>query len=745
MKNKKFATVMLTAVMACMVAVSGCSKTDSGGDDGGNNGVVNGGKNQTGNYQNEGYAYVPAISLQKIETDVYDGGEMMVNRMACFVRGTKTYMVVNTWQNGSGQNSVVIKDTQTGEQTATSIDSGEYTKYFNAVNGFAAYDSSKGLLSLYDDNWELTGTVGIGSAMNESVTGNATACRSVVVDNGGNTALIFDRKVLYFDKEYNLTRSISLPDNVSEAFELIASGDGRWYVVCNMRGDTSSLVHEGIYELDMQGGAFSGALDVPYDVSSNSAVYLSMNTIADSGFYAHGKNNIYRYDENTKQFDKLFCPGDYGINIDQRTAFGVGEDGSFCIVNPGAFTTDMEYEIATASRVPASQVKERTELVLGALGISSSVYQPILNFNKYNQEYYVKIKDYRDGVDDYEVARQNFYNDFINGVGADIFYVYDGDEGIDLANLGDKGLVANLYDFIDGDEELSREDFVPNLLKQMEQTDGKLYALYFEPQITFFAGKASIFGDMESWNYTDLLNIMKKHEGAVPFAGLNRTWTLQEFMWYSMGEFYDKETGECHFDTDEFKAMLQITAMAPEQIDISSVGDTQGENSTAGQLDRDEVLMYMGSDLMWDEKLYFGDSEVKYVGIPASGGDAIVSFFFGLAVNEQSESRDAAWEFVKSFLDEDFQMSGMFPIMNKYVDENIDKALESRKLEDDAEYIKERTAYLLDNCIGMRDYDSAIYAIIDEEAQAYFAGSRSLDDTVMIIQNRVQLYIDEKR
>ena len=744
MKNKKFATVMLTAVMACMVAVSGCSKTDSGGDDGGNNGVVNGGKNQTDNYQDEGYAYVPAISLQKMETDA-DDADVMVTRRACFVRGTKTYMVVNTWQNGSGQNSVVIKDTQTGEQTATSIDSGEYTTYFNAVNGFAAYDPSQGMLSLYDDNWELTGTVGIGSAMNESVTGNATACRSVVVDNGGNTALIFDRKVLYFDKEYNLTRSISLPDNVSEAFELIASGDGRWYVVCNMRGDTSSMVHEGIYELDMQGGAFSGALDVPYDVSSNSAVYSSMNTIADSGFYAHGKNNIYRYDENTKQFDKLFCPGDYGINIDQRTAFGVGEDGSFCIVNPGVFTTDMEYELATASRVPASQVKERTELVLGALGISSSVYQPILNFNKYNQEYYVKIKDYRDGVDDYEVARQNFYNDFINGVGADIFYVYDGDEGIDLANLGDKGLVANLYDFIDGDEELSREDFVPNLLKQMEQTDGKLYALYFEPQITFFAGKASTFDDAESWNYTDLLNIMKEHEGAVPFAGLNRTWTLQEFMWYSMGEFYDKETGECHFDTDEFKAMLQITAMAPEQIDISSVGDTQGENSTAGQLDRDEVLMYTGSDLVWDEKLYFGDSEVKYVGIPASGGDAVVGFFFGLAVNEQSESRDAAWEFVKSFLDEDFQMSGMFPIMNKYVDENIDKALESRKLEDDAEYIKERTAYLLDNCIGMRDYDSAIYAIIDEEAQAYFAGSRSLDDTVAIIQNRVQLYIDEKR
>ena len=42
MKNKKFATVMLTAVMACMVAVSGCSKTDSGGDDGGDGCLDNG-------------------------------------------------------------------------------------------------------------------------------------------------------------------------------------------------------------------------------------------------------------------------------------------------------------------------------------------------------------------------------------------------------------------------------------------------------------------------------------------------------------------------------------------------------------------------------------------------------------------------------------------------------------------------------------------------------------------------------
>ena len=65
MKNKKFAAVMLTAVMACMVAVSGCGKPDNGGDDGGNTGVVNGGKNQTDNYQDKSRITVRVLTITR--------------------------------------------------------------------------------------------------------------------------------------------------------------------------------------------------------------------------------------------------------------------------------------------------------------------------------------------------------------------------------------------------------------------------------------------------------------------------------------------------------------------------------------------------------------------------------------------------------------------------------------------------------------------------------------------------------
>lgn len=44
---------------------------------------------------------------------------------------------------------------------------------------------------------------------------------------------------------------------------------------------------------------------------------------------------------------------------------------------------------------------------------------------------------------------------------------------------------------------------------------------------------------------------------------------------------------------------------------------------------------------------------------------------------------------------------------------------------------------------GTSDYDRNLINIITEQAGAYFAGDRSLDDTVAAIQSRVGLYLNE--
>ena len=42
-------------------------------------------------------------------------------------------------------------------------------------------------------------------------------------------------------------------------------------------------------------------------------------------------------------------------------------------------------------------------------------------------------------------------------------------------------------------------------------------------------------------------------------------------------------------------------------------------------------------------------------------------------------------------------------------------------------------------------FDNNIYNIVEESCGPYFAGDRTMDDTITLIQNRVQLYVSEQR
>lgn len=52
---------------------------------------------------------------------------------------------------------------------------------------------------------------------------------------------------------------------------------------------------------------------------------------------------------------------------------------------------------------------------------------------------------------------------------------------------------------------------------------------------------------------------------------------------------------------------------------------------------------------------------------------------------------------------------------------------------------------LVNNTKKSGGYNSALMEIITEEAKAYFAGEKSLDETADIIQNRIKTYVNENR
>ena len=90
----------------------------------------------------------------------------------------------------------------------------------------------------------------------------------------------------------------------------------------------------------------------------------------------------------------------------------------------------------------------------------------------------------------------------MSGKGADIFFGSYFD--MDFENLADKGALVDLYELIDADEDIGREDFIQSILNAMEYK-GKLYAVPHDFSLYTIVGKKSLLEKYDKWDYDALL------------------------------------------------------------------------------------------------------------------------------------------------------------------------------------------------------------------------------------------------
>lgn len=736
------------------VLITGCSgKNGNNTNSSGNGGVVNDAGDESE------YVYAPAFSEYKILlTEDGSTADSSINIAASFLNDNVYYVIEWGYAGNDGFKALVsMTNLESGEHCIKDINFAE--KYIVMNEGFAGYDVEGDTIFMYDKNAELINTVDIKNIVEavETDTGAAFYCNDIVVDGEGRIGIAGECAVLILDSDGGLLQSIALPENVHSARQLILTREGNWYAVCD-------VPHNGsfICKLDVEHGTFGEWLEageMGYAVGR-----YRMYTLEEGGFYFVAGSYIYRYDEEKNGFERVLCLRDYGIEFDRyNTSTDIGEGNVFYIGNISADknAATAEYELARLEKKHSSEIPDRQEIVLGCFHEPSAYddeRKAILKFNKYNPDYYVTVKSYNTGGDGYDTSMQTLYNDLITGNGPDIFLVDSNNYDFDIAGLGRKGILVNLYDLMDKDSELHKDEFIPSVLKGMEQEDGKLY--WITPSFTMYynVGKAALLGEYEPWNYEAQLRLMEAYPEAQLFDIELRGSVLGSLM-YSMGNFYDEETGECRFDTEEFKALLKVAAAMPENWDYSLWEDMPAH------IKNDDVLIYTGSimepyDIEWVEAL-FGSEDVTYTGYPASDGKAVISYFTkGFSINAQSGNVDGAWEFLKQYFAADYQLDRKMPVIKEYFDKSVEEAKcydpgknKSNLFQNGMNIWKNpitdeqaKTIYeLLDNAVGKDNFNYDIYKIIVEEAQGYFAGDKGLDDTVSVIQDRVQLYIDEMR
>ena len=171
--------------------------------------------------------------------------------------------------------------------------------------------------------------------------------------------------------------------------------------------------------------------------------------------------------------------------------------------------------------------------------------------------------------------------------------------------------------------------------------------------------------------------------------------------------------------------------------------------------------------------LYDGDYGIK--GYPSSDNTGIrIALKRMAAISSQSSNKDAAWEFVRRYITEDYQGKHYQsfwgnPTRQDVYDVKCEALQATKKTKDKygnkitpkndtiglGELVIEEKPYTdddistytkaVENASGLWTRDYKVEDIIVEEAGAYFSGDKSVDEVVEIIENRVNTYINENR
>lgn len=498
------------------------------------------------------------------------------------------------------------------------------------------------------------------------------------------------------------------------------------------------------------------------DGNSSNNIYPA----SDGKLYVVGSTKLFLYDMNTQTSEEILDWIACDINTNNLAGFAVLDDGSFVAVSTtydySDEDTEVTIELATIKKVPASSVKQKKNVTLAMLYMNYNMREHVIKFNRTNEEYRINIKTYvDDDSSNWEDAQTQFQADVASGTAGD-FFVADGNISVD--NLIAKGALADLSGLIDKDEVLNRDGFISNILDILS-VDGKLYCVAESFYINTLVGKTSDVGTGKSWSFKDVVELVKSHPDSQLMQYVTKTDGLSTMVMYSMDSFYNSETGECKFDSEDFISLLELCNTFPKEYDYDS-GESE---STASLLRSGKVLltsvnMSSFSDIQMYPALY--GEPVNFIGFPTnSGSGSVVGFNNRFCVAAKSKNKEGAWAFIRSFLlpDNQNKLDWNLPVNKAAFEQKIADAMKEQDdnggvtnstwwyddveitigplTEEDAQAVRD----MVYNATTEAAYDQQLMNIITEEAEYYFNGEKSAQEIAGIIQSRAQLYIDENR
>ena len=384
--------------------------------------------------------------------------------------------------------------------------------------------------------------------------------------------------------------------------------------------------------------------------------------------------------------------------------------------------------------------EKETVIICGNEIQDTELAKAVGRFNISNDKYHVEIREY-----DYD----RLAAEIMAGNGPDLISV----EGLGVSVCANKGIVEDLNPYLETSEILSR-DMLNERVLDLYTVDGRLTCIPPSFCVVTLFGKESELGSEPGWTMEQFLHYVDEHRGLTVMDGVMRgdsRMIMVMMMWYArQQQWVDWKEGKAKFDDGEFEELLSSAAAYEAKYD-NDPGSAEDKWEDGKLLLYSRPVLDMKSFLQYREVLA-GDMAV--IGYPTQEGTPcnMLSGYGSYGISTASTHKEGAWAFIEYLAStqtgEDTYQYGI-ATLNSAMEDMLERAKEEESnsggyaipAATDEDIMQFRQ--LLDNAV-IRDGElDVVNEILTEEMDICFSGGRSVEETIDVIQSRVQLYLDE--
>ena len=376
----------------------------------------------------------------------------------------------------------------------------------------------------------------------------------------------------------------------------------------------------------------------------------------------------------------------------------------------------------------------------------------IINFSRVEPLYLV---DYQESYQT-EEDRNRVLMELVNGAGPDVLYMTREDAG----SLIENGAAACLDTILSAQ---NREALLPGAM-EMGSRNGELYYLPFSVYVSTLVTNRQYWTE-NTWTESDVVRLSGEHEEidglfVDPFGVDDYFYNLYYLVGMNLLDSCYLTDGEADFDCEEFRKALTAVKEKTGNVETGNSFSDMAEKLNDGKLLGISCAVFGMHD--YGRVLEKIGANTCIVGYPSEQGKGNYLMTNGvLVVNKNAADKAGVAELINYLFELDTQLLIKDAVsVRKDVPERLLAYDEYRKhyylaypdetrqelpdRYDKSTYLDEYLAFI-ESAVPRPTESDSLFEMVMEEADSYFTSDKSLDETVKTIQNRVQLYLDERK